>query len=146
MASTTAMCTSFKAEILQAVHNFTITTGHVFKVALYTSTATNGAATTAYSATNEISGTAYVAGGFAFTAAQNITPLTSGTGAYTSWSTNPTWAAASFTAASCLFYNSSASNKAVAVFDFGGNQTVTSGTFTINLPTNGVGTSVIQIN
>ena len=141
MASTTAMCTSFKGELLQAVHNFTATTGHVFKVALYTSSATNGAATTAYSATNEVSGTGYVAGGFAFTAAQNITPLTSGTGAYTSWSVNPSWTTATFTAASCLFYNSSSGNKAVAVFDFGGNQTVTAGTFTI-----GVGTSVIQLN
>lgn len=148
MANSTAMCTSFKSEILTATHNFTQTTGHVFKVALYTSSATLGASTTAYSSTNEItntSGTAYTAGGFAFTAAQNTTPTTSGTTAYTSWSTNPSWSTASFTANADLFYNSSASNKAVITNAFGSDQTVSSGTFTLVLPTADSTNAIIRI-
>lgn len=146
--ATQAMCTSYKAELMQAIHNHTATTGHVFKCALYTSSSTMGKATTVYSATNEItntSGSAYTAGGFAWTAAQNVTPLAGTDGSYTSWSVNPSWTSASFTANSCLIYNSSASDKAVCVLTFGGNQTVTNGTFTINLPTNGEATSVLRI-
>ena len=145
MAATQAMCSSYKAEILTATHNHTITTGHVFKVALYTSSSTNSKASTAYTATNEISGTGYSAGGFAWTAAQNVTPLAGTDGSYTSWSVNPAWAGASFTANSCMIYNSSVSNKAVCVLTFGGDQTVVAGTFTINLPTNGETTSVLRI-
>lgn len=146
--ATQAMCTSYKAELMQALHNHTATTGHVFKCALYTSASTMGKATTSYSATNEItntSGTAYVAGGFAWTAAQNITPVAGVDASYTSWSVNPSWSSASFTANSCLIYNSSASNRAVCVLTFGGDQTVSAGTFTINLPTNGESTSILRI-
>ena len=80
MASTTAICTSFKQELLVGGHNFTLSTGDTFKIALYTSTATNSAATTAYTATNEVSGTGYVAKGNTLT---NVTPTTSGTTAFT---------------------------------------------------------------
>lgn len=148
MAAIQAMVTSYKSELMQAIHNHTNTTGHVFKCALYTSSSTNSKATTAYTSTNEItntSGTAYTAGGFAWTAAQNTTPAAGTDGSYTSWSVNPSWSSASFTANSCLIYNSSASNKAVCVLTFGGDQTVTAGTFTINLPTNGESTSVLRI-
>ena len=145
MASTTAMCNSFKAEILQAIHNFTTTSGHVFKCALYTSTATNGNGTTSYSATNEVSGTGYSAGGFAWTAAQNTTPVLSTNTAVVTWSVNPSWTTASFTAASAEIYNSSASNKACSIHDFGGNQTVTSGTFTLTLPTADASNAIIRI-
>ncbi len=149
---TTAMPTSVKGELPQAEHNFTASTGHVFKCALgiASPTGTYGAATTNYSNltgnSDEVSGTGYSAGGFAWTAAQNITPLTSGTGAYWQWSVNPSWTSASFSTSGCIIYNSSASNKAVYVGSFGGTQTVTSGTLTLVQPTNGVGTSLLQLN
>lgn len=145
MAATQGMCVSYKKELMTATHNHTNTTGHVFKVALYTSSSTNSKATTAYTSTNEITGTNYTAGGFAWTAAQNTTPIAGTTSAYVSWSTNPSWAAATFTANSCLIYNSSAGNAAVCVLTFGGDQTVTAGTFTIVLPTNGESTSIIRL-
>ena len=149
---TTAFPTSFKGELPQALHNFTTTSGNVFKMALgkVGPTGTYGAATTNYSDltgnSDETSGTGYSVGGFAWTAAQNITPLTSGTGAYWSWSVNPSWTTASFSTTGCIIYNSSASNKAVYVGSFGGTQTVTSGTLTIVLPSNAVSTSILQIN
>ena len=152
---TTAMPTSFKGELPQAVHNFTITTGNDFKCALgkgsATVTGTYGAATTNYSnltgGSDEIpNGSGYTTGGFDFTAANNLTPLTSGTGAYWQWNVNPSWTSATFTTGGCIIYNASASNKAVYVGSFGGDQTVTSGTFTLVQPTNGVGTSLLQLN
>ena len=128
---TQAMCTSFKVELLKAVHNFSASGGHTFKCAVYTSSATLGAATTAYSATNEVSSANYTAGGFTLT---NVDPSSSGTTAMCTFSANPTWTNVSFTASQALIYNASASNKAVAVLDFGGNQTVAAGVFTITLP------------
>lgn len=160
MSVTSAMTTSFKAELAQGLHNFTITTGNVFKAALFIattagtwdSTAANygtnsGAPTVTNIGTDELAtGSGYTAGGFVWTAAQNITPLTSSTSAYWSWSANPTWNSATFSTSGCMIYNSTSSNKTVAVFSFGGTQTVTAGTFTITLPTNGVGTSILQLN
>ena len=150
---TTAFPTSFKGQLPVATHNFTITTGHVFKCALgiVSPTGTYGAATTNYSNltgnSDEVAnGSGYTTGGFAWTAAQNITPATSGTGAYWQWSVNPSWTSASFSTTGCIIYNSSASNDAVYVGSFGGTQTVTSGTLTLVQPTNGVGTSLLQIN
>ncbi len=149
---TTAFPTSFKGELPQAIHNFTATSGNIFKSALIIATpaGTYGAATTNYSTitgnSDEVSGTGYTVGGFAWTAAQNITPSTSGTGAFWSWSVNPSWTTATFSTSGTGFYNSSASNKMVYVGYFGGTETVTAGTFTILLPTNGVGTSVLQLN
>jgi hypothetical protein len=142
-----------KAELPQAIHNFTITTGHVFKCALglATPTGTYGAATTNYSVltgnSDEIAnGNGYTTGGFAWTAAQNITPLTSGTGAYWQWSVNPSWTSATISTSGCIIYNSSASGQAVYVGSFGGTQTVTAGTLTLVQPTNGGGTSLLQLN
>jgi hypothetical protein len=152
---TTAFPTSAKGELPQAVHNYTITTGNVFKLALGKAAAslagTYGAATTNYSNltgnSDEIpNGSGYTTGGFAWTAAQNLTPLTSGTGAYWQWSVNPNWTSATFTTSGCLIYNSSAANKAVYAGSFGGDQTVSSGTLTLVQPVNGVGTSLLQLN
>ncbi len=149
---TTAFPTSAKAELAQAIHNYTTTTGNVFKVALgKTSPAgTYGAATVNYSDltgnSDEVAnGSGYTTGGFAWTAAQNTTPLTSGTTAYWSWSVNPSWTSATFSTVGCIAYNSSASNKAVYVGDFGGTQSVSAGTLTLVLPTNGVSTSILRI-
>lgn len=150
---TTAFPTSFKGELPQALHNFTTTSGNVFKVALGVASpvGTYGAGTTNYSNltgnSDELAnGSGYTTGGFAFTAAQNTTPSTSGTGAFWSWSVNPSWTSASFSTSGCIIYNSSASNRAVYVGSFGGTQTIVAGTFTLLLPTNGVGTSILQLN
>ena len=147
---TTAMPTSFKGELPQAIHNFTLTTGNTFKVALgiVSPAGTYGAATTNYSNltgnSDEVpNGSGYTTGGVTLT---NITPLTSGTGAYWQFGTNPSWTSASFSTTGCIIYNSSASNKAVYTGSFGGTQTVTGGTFTLVQPTNGVGTSLLQLN
>lgn len=129
MAITTAICNSYKQEILEGVH----ATADTYKIALYTSAATLGAGTTAYSATNEVSGTGYTAGGATLTGL--LTGLATGT-AYLTF-TDPTWASATITARGCLIYNSSKSNKAVAAFDFGGDVTSTNGTFTVDLPVAG---------
>lgn len=142
MAITQAMCTSFKQELLTATHNFTASTGDVFKIALYTSAATLGASTTAYSTTNEVAtGGNYTAGGNTLT---NVTPTTSGTTAFTDFA-DTTWAAATITANGALIYNSSKSNKAVAVLAFGGDKTSTAGDFTIIFPTADASNAIIRI-
>jgi hypothetical protein len=141
MPITQAMCTSFKQELLTATHNFTASTGDVFKIALYTSTATYGAATTVYSATNEITGTGYTAGGNTLT---NVTPTTSGTTAFTDFA-DTTWTNATITANGALIYNSSKSNKTVAALSFGGDKTSTAGDFTIIFPTADASNAIIRI-
>lgn len=142
MAITNAMCTSFKQEILQAVHNFTASTGNTFKIALYTSSATLGASTTAYSGTNEVAnGNGYTTGGNTLT---NVTPTTSGTTAFTDFN-DTTWSNATITANGALIYNSSASNKAVCALAFGGDQTSTAGDFTIVFPTADASNAIIRI-
>ena len=130
MAITQAMATSFKAEILDEVHDLAADT---IKIALYTSSASLGASTTAYSTSNEISGTGYSAGGVTLT---STTVSTSGTTAFFD-ADDPTWTSASFTARGALIYNSSASDKAIAVLNFGGDFTVSSGTFRIVFPAAG---------
>ena len=141
MAITQATCTSFKQELLEAVHDFT---SHVFKIALYSDSATLGAGTTVYSTDNEItntSGTAYTAGGKALT---TIAPTSSGTVAFVDFD-NVSWTSASFTARGALIYNSSASNKAVAVLDFGSNRVVSDDTFEVQFPVSSATTAVIRI-
>jgi hypothetical protein len=130
MAITSAICTSFKQELLVGTHNFTASSGNTFKLALYTSSATLGAGTTAYSATNEVSGTNYTAGGNALT---NVTPTTSGTTAIVDFA-DLTFGTATVTARGCLIYNDTNSDKAVAAIDFGGDKTSTAGNFTIVFP------------
>lgn len=129
MAITTAICNSYKQEILEGVHASTDT----YKIALYTSSATLGAGTTAYSSTNEVTGTNYSAGGV------TLTGYTSGLSSSTAYITfsDPSWADSTITARGCLIYNSSKSNKAVACFDFGSDVVSVSGTFTIDLPSAG---------
>ena len=132
------MCTSFKAEILDEVHDLVADT---LKIALYTSSANLGAATTAYSTSNEISGTGYSAGGVTLT---NRTVSTTGTTAFFD-ADDPTWTSASFTARGALIYNNSASDKAIAVLNFGGDFTVSSGTFRIVFPAAGA-SAIIRID
>jgi hypothetical protein len=129
MAITTAICNSYKQEILEGVH----ASADTYKIALYTSSATLSASTTAYSSTNEVSGTGYDAGGKTLTG--YVSGLSSGT-AYITFD-DPSWTNSTITARGCLIYNSSKSNKAVACFDFGSDVISVSGTFTIDLPAAG---------
>jgi FAD/FMN-containing dehydrogenase len=129
MAITTAICNSYKQEILEGVHTST----DVYKLALFTSTATLGAGTTVYAITNEVSGTGYTAGGATLA---GFTSGLSGSTGYLTF-TDPSWASSTITARGCLIYNSSKSNKAVAAFDFGADVVSTNGTFTVDLPVAG---------
>jgi len=142
MAITQAMCTSFKKELMEAKHNFLASGGNSFKLALYTSSATMTAATTAYSTSQEASGTNYTAGGAALT---NINPTTSGTTAFTDFA-DLTFGTATVTARGCMIYNDTQSgDPAVAVFDFGGDKTSTAGSFTITFPTADASNAIIRI-
>lgn len=144
------MCTSFKSELLQAAHDFRSSGGDTFKIALYTNSASFTAATTAYTATNEItntSGTAYVAGGATLT---NVSPTTSGTTAFTDFN-DVSWSSASFTARGALIYNTTPTtglgltNPTVCVLDFGSDKTVSSGTFTVIFPVADASNAIIRI-
>ena len=142
MAITQAMCTSFKKELLEAKHNFLASGGNSFKLALYTSSATMSAATTAFTTTNQASGTNYTSGGNALT---NINPTSSGTTGFTDFS-DLTFGTATITARGCMIYNDTATgDPAVAVFDFGGDKTSTAGSFTISFPTANASAAVIRI-
>ena len=142
MAITQAVCTSFKQEILVETHDFTATTGDTFKLALYSSSATLSASTSAYSATNEVSNSGtYTAGGGNLT---NVTPTTSGTTALTDFS-DISFTSATITARGALIYNSDDSNKAAVVLDFGGDKTSTSGTFTIQFPTADASNAILRL-
>ena len=155
MAITQAVATSFKSELLQGIHNFhngsgggtttTTGTGNTFKIALYTSSATMSASTTAYATTNEVSGTGYTAAGNTLT---NVDPTTSGTTALTDFA-DSTWSSSSITARGALIYNSSttagSANRAVVVLDFGADKTSTSGDFTIAFPTADASNAIIRI-
>ena len=155
MAITQAVTTSFKSELLQGIHNFhngsgggtttTTGTGNTFKIALYTSSATLAASTTAYATTNEVSGTNYTAGGNTLT---NVDPSTSGTTALTDFA-DSTWSSATITANGALIYNSSttagSANRAVVVLAFGGDKTSTAGDFTIEFPAADASNAIIRI-
>ena len=141
MAISSAICNTFKTEVLKAVHNFTASSGNSFKLALYTSSASLGATTTAYSSTNEASGTNYTATGSALT---NIAPTSSGTTGFTDFS-DLTFSNATVTARGCLIYNDTNSDKAEASIDFGGDKTSTAGDFTIVFPAAAAGTAIIRI-
>lgn len=138
--ATTAICTSFKQQLFEGGHDFQ-NSADVFRWALYNSSSTNGAATTAYTATNEISGTGYTAGG---ETVANVSPTTSGTTAYVDWA-DITWSTATFTAASVLLYNATASNAAVAVWDFGGDQSASGGDFVLQLPTPDASNAILRL-
>lgn len=150
MANTQAMTTSFKSEILQGVHNFGTApvrasgAADTFSAALYISTASLGAATTAYSSTNEVSGSGYLPGGVTVTNA--TPPTTSGTTAY--WTPSASIVYTNVTLAvpfdAVLIYNATQGNAAVSVHTFG-SQTVTAGTFTLVMPVNAAGTALLNI-
>ena len=141
MAITQAVCTSFKQEILVEGHNFT-GSANTFKIALYTSSATLSASTTAYSSSNEVSDSgSYSAGGGSLT---SVTPTTSGTTAICDFA-DISFTSATITARGALIYNSTNSNKAVCVLDFGGDKTSTSGTFTIQFPTADASNAILRL-
>ena len=141
MAITSTLTTSFKKELLEATHNFSASGGNSFKLALYTSSASLDATTTAYSSSNEASGTNYTATGAALT---NIAPTSSGTTGFTDFS-DLTFSNATVTARGCLIYNDTNSDKAVAAIDFGGDKTSTAGDFTIVFPAAAASTAIIRI-
>jgi hypothetical protein len=142
------MCTSFKKELLFGVHDFDLANGDTFNIALYTNSASFDASTTAYTATNEVSGTGYSAGGQALT---NVDPTTSGTTAFTDFA-DETWTTATITARGALIYNTtpnttsiSVTNPTVVVLDFGGDKTSTAGDFTVVFPTADSSNAIIRI-
>lgn len=144
MAITQAMCTSFKKQLMEAEHNFKSSGGSTFKIALYTSSATLDSSTTAYTATNEVTGTGYTAGGKTLV---NISPTTSGTTAFVDFN-DVTWTTSTITARGALIYNSSSinyTNPAVAVLDFGSDKSSSAGDFTIQFPTPDASNAIIRI-
>lgn len=146
MAITQAMCSSFKQELLQGKHDFTASTGHSFKLALFTSSATLGASTTDYSTTDEVSGTGYTAGGGALT---NVTPSLDGTTAITDFA-DLTFSTATITANGAMIYNTttgggSSTTDSVIILAFGGDKTSTAGDFTIQFPTADASNAIIRI-
>jgi len=138
MAITQTLCTSFKKELLEGEHDFT---ADVFKIALYTSAASLDASTTAYSVSNEASGTGYTAGGNTLTATG---PTISSTTAYVDFA-DTTWSSATLTARGALIYNSSKANRAVAVIDFGEDKSVAAGNFTVQFPTYDLNNAIVRI-
>ena len=144
MAISSAICNSFKQEILVATHNFTASSGNTFKIALYTSSASLGAGTTAYSSSNEISntsGSAYSAGGKTIV---SVTPALDGSTACCDFA-DISFTSASFTANGCLIYNDTQADKAVCVVAFGSDKTVSSGTFTIQFPAADASNAILRI-
>ena len=145
MAISSAVCNTFKTEVLRSIHNFTASSGNTFNLAMYTSSASMGASTTAYSSTNEISnsaGSAYSAKGKALT---SVTPALSSSTAVCDFA-NISWTSASFTANGCLIFNDSATgDPAVCVIAFGGDKVVTNGTFTIEFPAADSSNAILRI-
>jgi hypothetical protein len=142
MAITQAVANSFKGELLQGTHNFTATTGNVFKLALYTSAATLNSGTTVYTSTNEVVNTGqYVTGGGVLV---NISPVVSSGVAFIDFN-DISFTGVTLTAAGCLIYNTSATNKAVCALDFGGDKTATNGTFTVQFPADTTSAAILRI-
>jgi hypothetical protein len=142
MAIVQTMCTSFKAEVAQGLHNFTRSTGNVFYLALYTANATLGADTTVYTTSNEASGTNYTAGGIALT---NITPLAANGTGYWSFD-DATFSNVTLTCAGALIYNSTNGNRAVCVLNFGQTITKTASNLVVTFPPMGATDSVLRIS
>ncbi len=143
MAITSAVCTSFKVEILKGIHNFTASSGDTFNLALYTSSASLGAATTAYTTSNEVAnGNGYTTKGNALT---SVTPVADSTTAVCDFA-DTSFTSASFTARGCMIFNDSATgDPSCVIVDFGSDKTVTSGTFTIQFPTADASNAIIRI-
>ena len=149
MAIASAICNTFKVEILKAIHNFTVTSGNTFNLALYTSSASMGAGTTAYATTNEIantSGSSYSAKGKALT---SVTPVLDSSTAVCDFA-NISWTSASFTANGAMIYNTttdggSNTTDAVCIIAFGSDKTATNGTFQIQFPANDSSNAIIRL-
>jgi len=142
MAITSAVCNSFKQEILEAEHNFTASSGNTFNLALYDSDATLNKSTTVYTTSEELATTGgYTAKGNALT---SVTPVLDSDTAVCDFA-NSSWTSASFTARGCLIFNDDNSDTSVCAIDFGGDKTVTSGTFTVEFPAAAASTAIIQI-
>ena len=135
------LCTSFKKEVLEGLHDFNASGGNTYKLALYTNSASFTEATTVYTATNEVSGTGYSAGGGTLT---NIDPTTSGTTAFIDFA-DLTFSSATITARGALIYNSTNGNRTVCVLDFGTDKTSTAGDFTIVFPTADASNAIVRI-
>jgi len=143
MAITQAVANSFKGQLLQGQHNFTLTTGNVFKLALYTSAATLSSATTVYTSTNEVANTGqYVTGGGVLT---NVSPVVSSGVAFIDFA-DISFTGVTLTAAGALIYNTSNTNAAVCVLDFGSDKTATSGTFTVQFPADTTAAAILRIS
>lgn len=142
MAITQAMCTSFKVALLNGEMDFSSDTTQTFKIALYTSAATLDASTTAYSTTNEVTGTGYTAGGNTLTISTN--PTSTGTTAFLDFA-DTTWTDATITARGALIYKSGGTNPAVAVLDFGADKTSTAGDFQVQFPTADATNAIVRI-
>jgi hypothetical protein len=140
--------TSFKVELFQAVHNFGATSPNTFKIALYTSAADIGAATTAYTTSGEVVGTGYVAGGNTLVIATSPTSGNNSANTPTSFIgfSNTSWASSTITARGALIYNSTQGNKSVAVLDFGANKTTANATFLITFPTADSTSAIVRIS
>lgn len=141
MAITQAMCSSFKGEILQAIHDFDVG-GNTFKLALYTSSATLDASTTVYTSSNEVGASGSYSAGGGTLVNQGVT--VSGTTGFTDFA-DLSFTSATITARGALIYNNTSSNAAVCVLDFGGDKTSTAGTFTIIFPAATASDAIIRI-
>tara|TARA_R110000824_G_scaffold315937_1_gene503093 strand:+ start:2136 stop:2567 length:432 start_codon:yes stop_codon:yes gene_type:complete len=142
MAISQAMCSSFKKELMTATHNFTASSGNTFNLALYTSSASLGAATAAYTSSNEASGTGYTAKGAALT---SVTPVLSGTTAVGDFA-DLTFSTVSITARGAMIFNDTASgDPSVCILDFGGDKVASSGDFTVQFPTASSSAAIIRI-
>jgi len=148
MAIQQTVTTSFKVEILQAVHNFGPTSPNTFKIALYTGASSVGPDTTEYTTTDEVSGTGYTAGGVTLTISQSPTASDNQQQiptAYISFN-NAVWTGATFTARGALIYNSTQGNKSVAVLNFGSDKTVANQTFTVVFPVATANDAIVRIS
>ena len=141
MAITQAVANSIKTEVLTGTHNFTATTGNSFKISLYTNSATLSKSTTAYTTSNEVSGTGYTAAGNTLT---SVTPVLSSDTAVCDFA-DTSWTSATITARGALIYNDTQSDKAVVILDFGGDKTSTAGTFTIQFPAFTTSAAILRI-
>ena len=148
MALTQTMTTSFKVELLQAIHSFGPTSPDTFKIALYTAAANIGPTTTVYTTSNEVVGTGYVAGGNTLVISTSPTSSNNNQSVPTAFVsfTNSSWTSASFTARGALIYNSTEGNKSVAVLDFGADKTVTNDTFQVIFPTASATSAIVRIS
>jgi hypothetical protein len=136
------MCTSFKVELMKGVHDFTNSSGNTFNIALYTNSASFTAATTAYTATNEVTGTAYVAKGNALV---NVTPTSTSTTAFTDFG-DSTWSTSTITARGAMIFNDTASgDPSVVILDFGADKSSSAGDFVVVMPTADSSSAIIRI-